>query len=99
MIHTRIYWIALYTSLTVMGVVLWFLLSFMLLILIFLASGLLLVALIFILFCIGVLAPGGHIAKIYAILIIFPLTFLPWYTVYVLIRRFDYWFGLGTRSV
>ena len=95
MIHTIAYQIALYTSLTVVGIVLWFFLSFMLLVLIFLASVLSLIALMFILFFIGALAPGGHGSKIYAVSIIFPLTFLPWYTVFVLIRRFDHWFGLA----
>lgn len=86
MTHTIAYRIALYTPLTAVGVVLWFFMSFMLLVLIFLASVLSLIALMFILFFIGVLAPGGHVSKIYAVTIIFPLTFLPWYTVFV-------WFG------
>lgn len=57
MIHTIAYRIALYTSLTVVGIVLWFFLSFMLLVLIFLASVLSLIALMFILFFIGAPSP------------------------------------------
>ena len=84
-----VYRISLYTLLVVGGVVLWFFLSFMLLVLIFLGSILSLVALGCILFSIGALAPGGHIAKMYAIIIIFPLAFLLWYTLFVLVIRFD----------